>query len=79
MEAFLHLVRKHDFGPDETHEMGVAYQNVCAAVKDLTPDMREFIASQIIQLAVAGVTDSIDLYVKCLDRYCSVAHVKRAG
>lgn len=79
MEKLLHLVRKHDFDPDEIHEMSVAYQNVCAAVEDLSPAVREYIAEQIVQLATSSEINSTELYLKCLDRYRNISNVKKAG
>jgi hypothetical protein len=79
MEKLLRLVRKHDFDPSEIHEMTVAYENVCAAIEDLSPAARQYIAEQIVQLATSGEITSTDLYLKCLAQYRRISDVKKAS
>ena len=83
MEKLLHLVRNHDFGPEEINELCVAYQNVCLAIEGASPspEVREYVAAEIVRMARAGQVNSTDLYLNCLE-HCrsrtSISIMKRA-
>jgi hypothetical protein len=64
---------KHDFGPEELRELGVAFENCCAAIpQSKSQEFRELLATRLVGWAALGKADSIQLYLRALDTYRSL-------
>jgi hypothetical protein len=61
---------KQEFGPDELHEIGVAYENCCAALPEVASSHgRERLAQKLIGWATVGKPDATQLYMRALHTY----------
>ena len=65
------LFPKQCFEPEELYELGVAFENACAAIAEgqRSEALRETIARRIILWATLGERDATKLYLKTLDQY----------
>jgi hypothetical protein len=77
LENLLHLIRKHDFTPEEVNEISVAYENTCLAVEGAspTPEIKAYVAGEIVRMARAGLVNSTDLYLNCLEHCRSKTNI----
>lgn len=70
-ESELNIIRmKRDFDPEDIHELGVAFENCCAAIPDTkSQQFREQLALKLINWASFGEVDGTKLYVRALETY----------
>jgi hypothetical protein len=58
------------FDPDELEELGVAFENCCAAMPEASSDkFRDFLARQLLVWAAIGAGDGTQLYSRALSYY----------
>jgi hypothetical protein len=61
------------FGPEELRELGVAFENCCAAIPEAQfQEFRELLAVRLVRWATLGKVDSIHLYLRALHTYRSL-------
>jgi hypothetical protein len=61
------IAQKRDFNPEGLHELGVAFENCCAAIPEAKPPKgRETLAMRVINLVTRGRVESTQLYLGAL-------------
>ena len=61
---------KRDFDPEDLHELGVAFENCCAAIPETKSEaFREQLAFRLINWAALGTVDGTQLYIRALHTY----------
>lgn len=61
---------RRDFGPEELHHLGVAFENCCAAMPETkSQEFRERLALRLLNWATAGTADATHLYTRALHDY----------
>jgi hypothetical protein len=65
------LSGKRVFNPEDLRELGVAFENCCAAMPEARsqPQFREQLASRLLSWAALGPIESTRLYVRALNTY----------
>jgi hypothetical protein len=70
------LIFKFDrvvFDPNELEELGVAFENCCAAMPEArSPQFRNVLAKQLVAWAAIGAADGTQLYIRALNYYRSL-------
>ena len=61
---------KRDFDPEDLREIGVAFENCCAAIPETkSQEFREQLALNLINWAAPGRVDGTKLYIRALHTY----------
>jgi hypothetical protein len=61
---------KRDFDPEDLRELGVAFENCCAAIPETkSQEFREKLALRLISWAPLGAVDGTQLYIRALRTY----------
>ena len=73
LNSVVWLGGKQDFCPEDLHEIGVAFENCCAAIPEAKSEaFREQLALRLMNWAGLGKIDGTQLYMRALHTYCAL-------